>query len=126
MGRFSGDVSGDVRKLVSAAAATTGAWVFLLLPADSACSVVVDGLVGDVLKESMTLVSATETSAGGSGLGLILITLSSRVFLDSWSEETVKLPCRFKIGGSSVFGGNTAELIGDVGTTWERRVLLLG
>jgi len=118
VGRFSGEVSGDVRKLVSATAAIPGTWGFLSSPTDpgSFVVVVVGGLGGDVWKDSITLVSATATSAGGSGLGLILITLSSRGFLDSWSEETVKLPWRLKIGGSSVIGGNTAELIGDVGT----------
>ena len=116
VGCFSGEVSGDVRKLVSATAAIAGTGGFLSLPTDPACSVVVDGLGGEVWKDSITLVSATETSARGSGLGLILITLSSRGCLDSWSEETIKLPCRLKIGGISVIGGNTAELIGDVGT----------
>lgn len=87
---------------------------------------VVGGLGGEVLKDSITLVSATEISAGGRSLGLVLITLLSRGLLNNWPEETVKLPCRLKMGGSSVFGGNTAELIGDVGMTPERRVLLFG
>ena len=77
-------------------------------------------------KDSITLASATETSAGGGSLCLIFIGLSSCGFLNNRPEETVKLPCRFKVGGSSVLGGNTAELIGDVGTTQERRVLVFG
>jgi hypothetical protein len=112
--RFSGEVPGDVRKVVSADFTGT------------ACFVVVGGLRGEVSKDSITLVSATETSAGGGSLDLTFITLSSRGFLNNWSEETVKLSCRLKIGGSLVFGGNTAELIGDVGTTPERRILCLG
>jgi len=88
--------------------------------------VLVGGLRGEVSKDSITLVSATEVSAGGGSLGLIFITLSSRGFLNSWAEETVKLPCRLGMGGSSLLGGNTAELIGDVGTTKERRILLFG
>ena len=87
---------------------------------------VVGGLEGEVSKDSITLVSATGTSAGEGNLCIIFITLSSRGFLNNWSEETVKLPCRLKMGGSSVFGGNTAELIGDVGVARGRIVLLFG
>jgi hypothetical protein len=74
----------------------------------------------------MTLVSATETSARGGSLDLIFITLSSRGHSCDWSDETVTLPCQLKTGGSSMFGGNTAELIGDVGRTSVRRVFLFG
>lgn len=95
------------------------------MPTEPGCFAVVGGFRGEVSKDSITLVSATVTSAGGS-LVLILITLSSRGFLGNWPEETIKLPCRLKIGGGSVFGGNTAELIGDVGITPERGALLLG
>lgn len=85
-----------------------------------------DGLEGEVSKDSIMLVSATETSTGGGSLGLTFINRSSRGFLDNWSEETVKLPCLPNMGGSPVLGGKTAELIGDVGIARERRVLLFG
>jgi hypothetical protein len=45
-----------------------------------------------VSKDSITLVSATEISAGGGSLDLIFITLSSRGFLNSWPEETSSCP----------------------------------
>lgn len=124
MDRFSGEVPGDVRKLVSAAVVFAGTWDFFSSPTGRAFFAVVDGL-GEVLKDSITLVSATETSAGG-GPELILITLSSRGLLNNWWEVTVKPSCRPKIGGSWVVGGKTAELIGDVGMAPERRALLFG
>lgn len=99
---------------------------FFSLSMGPAFFVLVGGLRREVSKDSITLVSATDISTGGGSLGLIFNTLSSRGFLNSWPEETVKLPCRLKMGGSSLLGGNTAELIGDVGTTRERRALLFG
>lgn len=77
-------------------------------------------------KGSMILVSLTKTSAGGGALDLIAITLSSRGFLCSWLEEPISLPGRPKMGGSLVFGGNTDELIGDVGRASVRRVFFFG
>ena len=122
---FSGEVTGEVRKLVSTAGVSTATRGFSLFTGPVRFAVV-GGLEGEVSKDSMTLVSATKTSTGGGSIDLIFITLSSRGFLCNWWEETVTLPCRFKIGGSPVFGGNTAELIGDVGRTPARRIFFFG
>lgn len=125
-GCFSGEVPGDVRKLVSATAICTGTCGFFSFSTGPACFTVVVGLGGEMSKDSMTLVSATETSPGGGILNFILITPSSRSFSCNWPEETVMLPCRPKLDGSLVFGGYTAELMGDVGRTPLRRILFFG
>lgn len=75
---FSGEeFQGDVRKLVSETAACKGTLGFFSIPPRSACFTVVSGLGGEVSKDSMRLVSATEASAGGGILDFIFITLLS-------------------------------------------------